>query len=85
MCCHAGLEDALIFVEIANSTSEMSPAFNLFLSGQYRTLAPRPTTFIKQRPSVPTVAMTPSSTEWDLSRLDGNLGVRKHNFNMNTF
>lgn len=38
MCCHAGLEDALIFVEIANSTSEMSPAFNLFLSGQYGTL-----------------------------------------------
>lgn len=38
MCCHAGLEDALIFVEIANSTSEMSPAFNLFASGQYGTL-----------------------------------------------
>lgn len=38
MCCHAALEDALIFAEIANSSSEMSPAFNLFLSGQYGTL-----------------------------------------------
>lgn len=38
MCCHAALEDALIFVEIANSSSEMSPAFNLLLRGQYGTL-----------------------------------------------
>ena len=35
MCCHAGLTDSLIFVEIANSTPEMSPAFNLSASGQY--------------------------------------------------
>lgn len=85
MCCHAGLEDALIFVEIANSTSEMSPAFNLFLSGQYGTLTLVRPRLLNRDPSVPLVAMTPRSVERDWSGLDGNMGVRKSNSNINNF
>lgn len=72
--------DSLIFVEIANSSSEMSAAFNLSLSGQYRILStiPDPTTFIKPRPLQCSlrypVTMTSGSTEKDWTRLDHNMG-----------
>lgn len=85
MCCHAELEDALIFVEIANSTSEMSPAFNLFLSGQYGTLALVRPRLLNRDQAFPPVTMTPRSVEWDWSRLGGNMGVGKSNFNINNF
>lgn len=75
MCCHAGLEDAFIFVEIANSTSEMSPAFNLFLSGQYGTLTLVRPRLLNRDQSVPSVTMAPRSAERDWSRPYGNMGV----------
>lgn len=80
MCCHAGIQDALIFVEIANSTSEMSPAFNLFLSGQYGTLAQ--VRLLNRDHAFPVVTMTPHAAESNCSRR-GNMGVR--NFNINNF
>lgn len=85
MCCHAGLEDALIFVEIANSTSEMSPAFNLFLSGQYGALAPVRPLLLNRDQAFPSVTMAPRSAAHDWSRPDGNMGARKPNFNINNF
>lgn len=83
MCCHAGLEDALIFVEIANSTSEMSPAFNLFLSGQYRTLTLVRPRLLNRDLAYPRLPWQQAAVWWDWSRLDGNMEVR--NFNINNF
>lgn len=57
MCCHAGLADALIFVEIANSSLEMSPAFNLFLSGQYGTLSLGQPRLLNRDQAYPSVTM----------------------------
>lgn len=64
-------------------TSEMSPAFNLFLSGQYGTLTPVRPRLLNRDQASPSVTMTPRSVGWDWCELDGNMGVRKSNFNIN--
>lgn len=81
MCCHAALEDALIFVEIANSSSEMSPAFNLFLSGQYGTLTAVRPRLLNRDLAYPQLPWQQAACDWIGPGLVGNMEVR--NFNIN--